>query len=138
MKKAVCSAIAGFLAAALFAAFGTAAGWAILYPGGTFTLMGILLLLFPIGLVVVLLLGIPTLLALSRFAPGRWWMPILAGLILGLVGLLVLLGDPTEAHTSRIMLVFVPLNALTALVFWPVWRWVAEQESSCRACQLLR
>jgi hypothetical protein len=85
-------------------------------------------LYFPFALIVVVVLGIPTLTLLYPFRSGRWWMPVVAGLILGVPLLLALPGQPTMANA----LIFVPLTALSALVFWLVWRWVGERE--CGVC----
>jgi hypothetical protein len=85
---------------------------------------------FPFALVAALVLGVPTFLALSPLAPGRWWIALVAGAVLSVPLLLVLPGEPT----SEMTLIFTPLSALSALVFWLVGRWIEEREGACCAC----
>lgn len=133
MKKAVCSAAAGFLAAAAFPTLVLSVSMPFGLVYVDYDLESVLMssvVYFPFALVDVVVLGIPTLLLLYPFRPGRWWMPVVAGLILGVPLFLTLPGDPTLAGA----LIFMPLSALTALVFWRVWRWVGEREGVCGAC----
>lgn len=119
MKKAICSATTGFAAAAAFVSIAVPALMSI--SAGTFDLLLLMtpVALFPIALMVVLVLGVPTFLLLRPLAPGHWSMPLVAGSILG--GLLMLVLP---------MPVLVPLSALSALVFWVVWRREEEREGA--------
>lgn len=121
MKKAICSATTGFAAAAAFASIAVSA--LLLISAGTFDLLLLMapVALFPFALMVVLALGVPTFLLLHPLAPGHWSMPLVAGSILG--GLLMLVLP---------MPILVPLSALSALVFWVVWRREEQREgTSC-------
>jgi hypothetical protein len=130
MNRTLWPEILGFLAAAMFATLGLS----VAVPIGSFydyDLESVLVLsavYFPVALVAVVGLGIPTLVLLYRFRPGRWWMPVVAGSILGVPLLLALPGEPDLANA----LIFVPLSALSALVFWLVWRWLSEREGAFR------
>jgi hypothetical protein len=121
MKKAVCEASLGFAAAAACAAVGLSA-W-IIFAAGSFHPIFLMapVAIFPTVLMVVLALGVPTFLLLRPLKPGHWSMPIVAGAILGL--LLMRLSQ---------MPIFVPLSALSALVFWLVWlRTEGSARSEC-------
>jgi len=79
---------------------------------------------------VVTVLGTPTFLLLRPFAPGKWWMALAAGLVLGIPLCLIIPGRPTLIVISIVM----SLTGLSALVFWLVWRWAAERKDGwCRA-----
>jgi hypothetical protein len=131
MVKGLCSATAGFLAAAAVAALGLSAS--MVFGGGWFDLEAALMVpvvFFPFVLVAVVVLGVPTFLLMRPLAPGKWWMAVAAGLVLGFLLrciLSVMLGTSLD-------LAIVPLTALSALVFWRVWRWVEERQSACCAC----
>jgi len=135
MMKGLCSATAGFLAAAAIAALGLSA--MMISGGGRFDLEDALMaalmvpvVFFPYALVAVVVLGVPTFLLMRPLAPGKWWMAVVAGLILGVLLryiLFMMLGMSLD-------LAIVPLTALSTLVFWRVWRWVEERESACCAC----
>jgi hypothetical protein len=123
MKKDICSATAGFFAAAAFAAVGLSV-WMAFAVGGfdfEFFLMAPVAF-FPIALIVVVVLGVPTFLLLRPFKPGHWSMPLMAGSGLGVL-LIVVLPMP----------ILVPLSALSALVFWLVWRREEERGGACGA-----
>jgi hypothetical protein len=132
MSRTIWPEILGFLAAAAFATLVLAVSvpFGSVYDDDYFESVLVLLLLYlPFALVAVVALGVPTLVLLYRFRPGRWWMPVVAGLILGVPLLLALPGQPDLANA----LIFVPLSALSALVFWFVWRWLSEREGACCA-----
>jgi len=134
MKKAVCSAVIGFLAAAAFAAIALPS--LILIGAGSFDVAAGLKAsvgFFPFALVVVVILGVPTFLLLRPFRPGHWSMPLIAGTILGLLLLLVLDLALGGGFTFLLVLTVVSLSALSALVFWLVWRWADEREGGCCA-----
>jgi hypothetical protein len=130
MNRTLWPEILGFLAAAVFATLVLS----VAVPIGSvydYDLESVLMLsavYFPFALIAVVVLGIPTLVLLYRFRPGRWWMPVVAGLILGVPLLLALPGEPDLANA----LIFVPLSALSALVFWLVWRRLSEREGAFR------
>jgi hypothetical protein len=130
MNRTLWPEILGFLAAAMFATLGLS----VAVPIGSvydYDLESVLVLSavnFPVALVAAVVLGIPTLVLLYRFRPGRWWMPVVAGSILGVPLLLALPGEPDLPNA----VIFVPLSALSALVFWLVWRWLSEREGAFR------
>ena len=128
MTRTIWPEILGFLAAAVFATLALS----VSVPFGSdyyYDLESVLMLsalYFPFALIAVVVLGIPAFVLLYRFRPGRWWMPVVAGSILGVPLLLALPGKPDLANA----LIFVPLSALSALVFWLVWRWLSEREGA--------
>ena len=132
MRKSLCSAAAGFLAAAVVPT--VVLSVSVPFTGTRFDLEGAmveLVLFFPFAVASVVTLGIPTFLILRPFAPGEWWIAVAVGLVLAVplryaLQLILpgkgLLPDP---------LVLEPLTTLSALVFWLVWRWVEERERAC-------
>jgi hypothetical protein len=125
MSRTIWPEILGFLAAAAFATLVLAVSvpFGSVYDDYLESVLVLLLQYFPFALVAVVALGVPTLVLLYRFRP------VVAGLILGVPLLLALPGQPDLANA----LIFVPLSALSALVFWFVWRWLSERESACCA-----
>ena len=134
MKKSLCSAAVGFFAAATIAAVGLPA--MMMLGAWSFDLELLLktpVFFFPIALAIVLVFGVPTFLLLRPFRPGHWSMPLVAGAILGLLLLLLLDLMLGGESTFLLMLLVVSLSALSALVFWFVWRSLSEREGSCCA-----
>jgi hypothetical protein len=123
LKKAVCAASLAFAAAAAFAAVSLSA-W-LAFSSGSFDLILLMapVFFFPIALMVILPLGVPTFLLLRPLKPGHWSMPIVAGAILGLLPM----------HLWQ-MPVLVPLSALSALVFWLTWLRTEERERARDEC----
>jgi hypothetical protein len=72
-------------------------------------------------------------LLLRPFGPGHWSMPLVAGAILGFLVLLVLDLVLGGESTFLLMSIVVSLSAISALVFWLVWRWADEREGACCA-----
>jgi hypothetical protein len=126
MNRTLWPEILGFLAAAVFPTVMLAVLEALTTSYDLATVLVFSVLAFPVAATAVVMLGVPTFLVLRRFAPGQWWMPLVAGLILGMPLLLVLPGQ----LSLKTALTFVPLTALSALVFWLVWRWLSEREGA--------
>src|SRR5687768_14908405 len=114
MNRTLWPEILGFLAAAVFATLVLSVAVPIgsVYDYDLESVLVLSAVYFPFALIAVVVLGIPTLVLLYRFRPGRWWMP----------------GEPDLANA----LIFVPLSALSALVFWLVWRRLSEREGAFR------
>src|SRR5687767_13497438 len=119
MSRGICSAAVGFLAAAVFPTLVLSVSMPSSWGYQLEDILTAPVVYFPFAVAAVVVLGVPTFLVLRLFGTGRWWIAVIAGLILGIPLLLALPGQP-DLGTA---LIFVPLTALSALFFWMVWRW---------------
>jgi hypothetical protein len=130
MGRRGCPESAGFLAASIVPALVLS----VLAPlSGSHDIESISLtfvLYFQAAMGAVVLFGMPTFFVLRRFAPGKWWMAVTAGLTLSIPLVLLIPGRPNLAAIA----IFAPLTALSALVFRLVWRWLSEWEGTCCGC----
>ena len=129
MERSPCPEVAGFLAASVFPALVLAVLWPLSRSHDLVSVSGTFIVYFLGAITAVVLLGIPSFLILRPLAPGKWWMPLVAGSILSIPLIFVMPGSP-----SLESLVFVPVTALSALVFWLVWRWLYERDDTCLLC----
>src|SRR5262249_55931071 len=117
MKQGVATAL-GFLAASMFppavlSMFTPLSGELSLgSAAGTFVVT------YPFSAAFTFLFGIPTFLLLRRFRPGKWWIAVIVGFLLGIP---VAAAVRSGSLNPRDMLVFGPLAAGAALVFWLIW-----------------
>ena len=65
-------------------------------------------------------LGGPLFLLFNHYNLVRWWSALLCGMLVGVI-LSALFRQPGAVH-ARDFLLIVPLSALSALVFWAIWR----------------
>ncbi len=118
MKQGVATVL-GFLAASMF----PAAMLSIFTPlSGELSLgsaAGSFVVAYPFSAAFTFLFGIPTFLLLRRFGPGKWWIAVIVGFFLGIPVAVVV---RTGSLNPRDMLVFGPLAAGAALVFWLIWK----------------
>jgi hypothetical protein len=78
------------------------------------------------------ILGAPLFLVLLRFSLVRLWSAALAGLLVGVVVLIVLSlpFDPTRSGNVKAMGLFGLTGALSGSLFWLIWRTGATPHSS--------
>jgi hypothetical protein len=129
MGESPCPEAAGFLAASIFPALVLTVLWPLSGRYDLESMSKTFIVYFSGALAAVVLLGIPSFLILRPLAPGKWWMPLVAGSILSIPLIFVLPG-----HATLESLVFVPVTAFSALVFWLVWRWLYEREGTYWGC----
>ena len=86
-------------------------------------IIGTIFITYPFSLLFVLMLGLPTFLALRPYGPGHWWSVAIVGLILGVVvGITLRLPGPPD---FRDVPTTGALGVASALAFWMIWRWGA-------------
>lgn len=72
-----------------------------------------------------LVFALPTFLAFRRFGLIRWWSTALVGFVVGILAFVIfgVRASSTLASHSTEILVWGCIGALSALVFWSIWRW---------------
>lgn len=114
------SAAAGFLVAPVV----PAVAFSLLYPLAGFEIISILAsfaVYYPYSATAVLLLGLPAFLALRPFRPGNWWSVMSVGFLLGVLVAIILRLPSTILHPED-FIVTGPIAAISALVFWLIWK----------------
>lgn len=114
------SALAGFGVAAVLPAVVMGLVWPLSGAHDLRSIAGTMIVALPFSIMAVLLFGVPAFFLLRRFRPGRWWAAALVGLVLGIFVACALrlpnFPDP------QMFLTMGPLGALSAVVFWSIWR----------------
>jgi hypothetical protein len=83
-----------------------------------------LLIFYFYSFVFVIVLGVPTFLALRPFRPGHWWSVAAVGALLGIgIAKLLRLTGKLDPHD---LLWAVPSAVLSAITFWLIWKWGAK------------
>ena len=83
--------------------------------------------LLPFSVSAVIVLGLPAFLVLRPLRPGNWWCVSVIGFLLGLVTV-VIIRLPSHPGFSE-SLVMGSLGALSAYIFWIVWKFGAKPRS---------
>jgi len=113
-------AVAGFLAAALFAAVAGVVLSPGLTSGDVVTMLGLVPIFFVWSGVATGLLGVPAFLLLNYFGLVRWWSATGAGLLIGaIVAIVFNLPNTVELQGLWVMAL---VGAIAALTFWLIWR----------------
>jgi hypothetical protein len=110
----------------LVAAFGLSVAGAVETGLETFsllTLLGWTVVFYVYAACATLVLGLPSFLVLHRFGAVRWWSAILVGITVGIVVFaFVFPRDSIPVTSDPRLIVCGSIGALSALVFWVIWR----------------
>lgn len=118
--KEITAAAAGFLVASAIPAAIFSTLWPLDETHRIGSIASSFVVAYPFSAAATILLGLPTFLLLRPFRPGQWWSVLAAGFLLGTIAsiLIRLPGQPDLADVLK----NGPTGAVTALVFWLIWK----------------
>jgi hypothetical protein len=129
MGKEFIAIVGGFLVAAAVPPFLLS----VVSPlGGSYDIESVLmssLALIPFSAAFTVLFGLPAFLVLRPFRPGHWWSVTAVGLVLGAAVFRIIQGSLWLSNPTGLFL-FATAGALSAIVFWLIWRQAAPQPTS--------
>ena len=130
------STVLAFLAAPVLPAIAAGLGTPVTSTAQTFlgpvsadpvTVFGFALLFYFVALPISIVLGVPALVVLRSYNLIRLWSAALVGSIIGMLGILIIVGDRvlrtrSFAQDAHVLLLYGGIGAISGLVFWLVWR----------------
>jgi hypothetical protein len=77
------------------------------------------------------ILGLPAFLILRPFKPGHWWSVSAVGFLLGVSVVAIVQGSLSLSSNPEAFGIYGIAGALSALVFWSIWRPSVSQQNAC-------
>ncbi|MCB0188460.1 MAG: hypothetical protein KDE31_29520 [Caldilineaceae bacterium] len=80
---------------------------------------------YPFSAAATVLLGLPAFFVLKPFRPGRWWAALAVGFVIGVVVAITV--QLPSISDLKVLPIYGSLGAVSALVFWLIWKCGAEE-----------